>query len=120
MVQKRSQERKSGAQSRGEPSLKAARRADADPTLHEEPQIERADVHQHPFEDIGVPPQMHPAHPARLVEMRNGALESFATLAQQPLPPGPSRAPLLGGGLAPATQRSCIFVHPTTRRTQRA
>ena len=72
-----------GGNDRAEPPLQPARRADADQLPHEEPQIETARVDQQSLQDVGVPSKMHTAHPAGLVEMREGPLQALPTQPQQ-------------------------------------
>ena len=92
--------------SRRRAALEAPRCAHARQLPHQEPEIEAADVHEQTFQDIGMPAQMHAAHPAGLVEMGVGPFQELAALSQQPVP---ARAPnattirihrLLGRGLA--------------------
>ena len=49
---------------------------------HEQPQIEAADVHEQPFQDVGMPAQMHAAHAAGVIEMGVGPFQPFAPLPQ--------------------------------------
>ena len=50
---------------------------------HEEPKIEAARVDQQSLQNVGGPAEVHAAHPARLVEMREGPLQVFAAEPQQ-------------------------------------
>src|SRR5215204_5894800 len=71
-----------------QPSLQAARRADADERPHQESEIEATDVHEQTLQDVRVPPQMRASHRTGFVEMRVWALQSLAsaTLQRQPAP----------------------------------
>lgn len=69
-------------------ALEAPRRADARQAANEQAEIEAADVHQEALPDVGVSPQMYPAHAPGLVEMGVGSFEPLAALAQQPPPAG--------------------------------
>jgi hypothetical protein len=42
-------------------------------------------MHEQPFENIAVPAQMSPAHPARLVEVSIGWIQQLAPSPHQPL-----------------------------------
>ena len=63
--------------------LQPARRAAADQVAHDEPKIEAARMNQQALEDIGVTAQMRAAHPAGVVEMREGAFDPLAALTHQ-------------------------------------
>ena len=76
------QEADQRVQKRGRAALEATRRTDARQLPHEQPQIEAADVHEQPFQDVGMPAQMHAAHAAGLIEMSVGPLQQFAPLPQ--------------------------------------
>ena len=78
-----------GGERRRRVALEAPRRAHARQLAQEQPEVEAADVNEQPLENVGVSPQMHAAHPARLVEMRVGAFQSLTPLPQQPLPRTP-------------------------------
>ena len=70
-------------------ALETPRRPDARQLPHQQPEIEAADVHEQPLQDVVVSAQMHPPHPPGLVEMRVGALEPLPALPQQPVPRAP-------------------------------
>ena len=55
-------------------ALEAPRRAHPGQVPHEQPQVDAADLHEPPFQDVGMPAQMHAAHPAGL-----GATRGFTT-----------------------------------------
>jgi hypothetical protein len=61
----------------------SARRADADQLTQEEPEIEAARVDQQPLADVRVATQVHTAHPAGLVEMREGSFQALTAKPQQ-------------------------------------
>ena len=81
--QERSNQRQKHGHDRAEPPLQPAWRADADQLPHEEPEIETTRVDQQSFQNVGVPAQVHAAHPAGLVEMREGPLQALPTQPQQ-------------------------------------
>ena len=60
-------------------ALEATRRADARQLPHEQPEIEAADLHEHALQDVGMPAQMHAAHPSGLIEMRVGTFQPLGT-----------------------------------------
>ena len=62
---------------------------DARQLPHEQPKIERADVHEQALQDVGMPAQMRPAHAPRFEQMGEGALDPFAAVPEQALPAGP-------------------------------
>src|SRR6516164_4555935 len=66
-----------------EPPLQPARRADADQLTQEEPEIEAARVDQQPLADVRVAAQVHTAHPAGLVEMREASFQALTAKPQQ-------------------------------------
>ena len=74
----------------------SARRTDARQLPHEQPQIEAADVHEQPFQDVGMSAQMHAAHAAGVIEMGVGPFQQFAPLPQQPFPARASDPPPIG------------------------
>ena len=84
-------------------ALEAPRRAHARQVPHEQPEIDAADLDEHPFQDVGMPAQMHAAHPAGLVEMRVGPFQQLAPLPQQPFP-------------ACASDPSAVGIHGVPRR----
>ena len=61
-----------------ESPLQAPRCADANQVPHEEPEIEPAHVDQQSLQYVRVAAEVHAAHAARLVEMRDGPLQPFA------------------------------------------
>jgi len=67
-------------------------RADADEGAHQESRIEAPDVHEQTLQDVRVPQRIGTAHPASLVEMRIGALQS---LVAAPLQRPPARAAIV-------------------------
>ena len=69
-----------------EPPLQPARRADADQLTQEEPEIEAARVDQQPLADVRVAAQVHTAHPAGLVEMREGSFQALTAKRQRTRP----------------------------------
>ena len=84
------QEADQRVQKRRRAALEATRRTDARQLPHEQPQIEAADVHEQPFQDVGMPAQMHAAHAAGVIEMGVGPCPSSAV------------------GRGPAPRRSCV------------
>jgi hypothetical protein len=58
----------------GQTALQAAWRSNTRQRAHPQAQIGGRHVHEQPFENIAVPAQMSPAHPARLVEVSIGSL----------------------------------------------
>ena len=70
-------------------ALEAPRRADADQPTHQQAQVEATRGHEHPFQNVGMSPQMPPAHRARFIERRKGPFQAFAPVAQEALAPGP-------------------------------
>ena len=72
-----------GGECRHRSALEAPRRAHARQLAQGQPEVEAADVNEQTLENVGVSPQMHAAHPARLVEMRVGAFEPLAALSQR-------------------------------------
>src|SRR5687767_12239647 len=62
-----------------QPSLQAARRADAGEGPHQEAEIEATDVHEQTLQDVGVPPQMCASHPTGFIEMRIRPLQPLAS-----------------------------------------
>ena len=55
-----------------------ARRACAHQLSHRQRQVERANVHEQPLEDVAAAPQVHPPHAARLVTVREAAFHPLA------------------------------------------
>ena len=78
------QEADQRVQKGGRAALEAPRRTDARQLPHEQPQIEAADVYEQPFQDVGMPAQMHAAHAAGLIEMSVGPFQQFAPLPHPP------------------------------------
>ena len=76
-------QRQQGGQDRVEPPLQPTRRADADQLPHQQSEIETADVNQQSLQNVRVPAEVHAAHPARFVEMREGPLQALAAKPQQ-------------------------------------
>ena len=82
---------------------------------------------QEALPDVDVPPQMHPAQAAGLVEMGVGSLEAFPALAHQPQPAGSPDPPPIGvhggagGALAssasPGARLRHVAAQPQVRRT---
>jgi hypothetical protein len=66
-----------------EPPRQPARRADADQLTQEEPEIEAARVDQQSLADVRVAAQVHTAHPAGLVEVREGSFQALTAKPQQ-------------------------------------
>ena len=58
----------------GQTALQAARRPNARQRAHPQAEVAGRHVHEQPFENIAVPTQMSPAHPARLIEVSIGPL----------------------------------------------
>ena len=81
----RANQRDESAESRDEPALEAARGPDANQLPHEEPEIEGAGVDQQSLQNVGVPAEVHAAHPAGLIEMGKRAFQSLAAEPQQTL-----------------------------------
>ena len=78
---------------RADPVLEAPGRPAARQLSHEEAEVETARVHQKALEDVGVAPQVQPAHAPGFIEMGVGALQALAPLPQQALAPGAPNAP---------------------------
>ena len=76
------------------------RGADADQSPHEQTQVEATGVHEHALQDVGVTPQMDAAQRARLVQMRPGAFQPLAPVAQQASATLPADAPAIPNGVA--------------------
>ena len=74
---------------RRQTSLQAPWRADADERPHQEGEVEAADVHEEPFQDVRVAAQMDAPHATGFVEMR---VRSFQPLAAAPLQRPPTHA----------------------------
>src|SRR5438445_3426069 len=72
------------AQRNREP-LQASRYSASVQAPQEQPQIHSGNVDQQPFENIVVFSQMGSSHAAGFVTVREGPLDQFATLPQQPL-----------------------------------
>src|SRR6266478_8594539 len=53
---------------------------------HQEPEIERACVDDQPLEDVRMPPQVDPAQPAGVIDVRKRPLDVLAATPHQPLP----------------------------------
>jgi hypothetical protein len=81
--QERPNQRQKDGHERAEPPLQPAWRADADQLPHEEPKIETTRVDQQSLQNVGVRAKVHAAHPAGLVEMREGPLQALPTQPQQ-------------------------------------
>ena len=85
---RRSQKRKGRLEARQKPQKlpkhsrsavsQLARRACAQQLPQDQAQIERAHMHQLPFQNVFPSPQMAAPHPARLVAVRETALDEFA------------------------------------------
>src|SRR5438128_9471296 len=91
--------------------LQAPRGANSEAPPHQEPQVESADMSEQSFEDVHVPAQVRPAHPASLVGMRKGALQDLASLFPEPLTARPTDAATVRVGCA----LGGIFVLPVAR-----
>lgn len=74
---------------RRQTSLQAPWRADADERPHQEGEVEAADVHEEPFQDVRVAAQMDAPHATGFVEMR---VRSFQPLATAPVQRPPTYA----------------------------
>ena len=85
----RPNQREKGAEDRDDAALQAARRADADQLPHEEAEIEAAGVDQQPLQNVRVPAEVHAAHPAGLVEMREGSSKRSPRSRSSRWPRGP-------------------------------
>ena len=59
------------------------RRADAEDLTHDEPKIEATGMNQQPLQDVRVTAQMGATHPARVIDMREGAFDRLATSTHQ-------------------------------------
>ena len=59
-------------------------------------QIAGRHVLEQPFENVAVPAQMGPAHPARVIEVGIGSLQQFAASSHQLLPALALNAPPIG------------------------
>ena len=64
-------------------TLQPARRADADQVTWDEPEIEAICMNQEALQDVRAPAQMRATHAVRVVEMREGAFDSFAAPVHQ-------------------------------------
>jgi len=73
--------------------LQAAGLADAEQVPHHEPEIEAAGMHQEPFENVVVLPQMRVSHAAGIVDMRKRSFHQFRPRPQQGLAALPAFAP---------------------------
>ena len=73
-----------GRRKAGQATLEGARRADAEEPPHPEAEIERAGMHEQPFQHVFVAADVRAAKPAGLVEMRARSLEQFAAPAEEP------------------------------------
>jgi len=60
---------------------------------HEQSKIEAAGVDHQPLQDVRVPAEVHPPHPAGFVEMGKGSFQAFAAEPQQPLAARTANAP---------------------------
>ena len=80
--------------------LQAPWRADADERPHQEAQVESADVHDEPFQDVRVAAQMGAPHPPGFVEMR---VRAFQTLTAAPLQRPAARAAATASSASAAT-----------------
>ena len=58
------------------PALQTPGRANADLLAQEQPEVETRDVRQQAFENVRMPPQVHPPHSPRLIQMRKRSLHS--------------------------------------------
>src|SRR5207244_2023312 len=67
-------------QHRRQPPLQTARRPESDQLTHDEPKIEAAGMNQQPLEDVLMTTQMRAAHAARVVDVRERALDPLTAL----------------------------------------
>jgi hypothetical protein len=68
----------------------------ADPLAHQHAQVEPGHVHQETLENILVPPQVGPAHAARLKSVAEGTLQMLTPLPVEVLATVPAYSPANG------------------------
>ena len=78
------------------PPLQAPRRAHAEARPHQQAQVEPADVHQEPLEDVLMPAQVRPPHRPGLKRVREGPFEQLPTRPEQCLATAPTDATAVG------------------------
>ena len=105
------QEADQRAKTRRRAALEASRPAHSRQVPHEQPQVDAADLHEQPFQDVGMPAQMDAAHPAGLVEMRVGPFQPFAPLPQQPFPARAADPPTVGTRRVPRGRLALPCTH---------
>jgi hypothetical protein len=75
--------------------LETAWRANPEGRPDQQPKIEAARMDQQPLEDIVVTAQMRAAHPARLIEMREGAFDILPASTHQAASPSATNPPTI-------------------------
>ena len=85
-----------GVEQRSGAALKASRRPDARQLAHEQAQVQSANAHQEPLEDVGMAAQMDSAQPPGFVEIGVRPFEAFAPAAHQTQAAGASDPPAVG------------------------
>src|SRR4051795_252531 len=73
-------------------ALEPSRRAHADQLTHDEAEIEASGMNQQALQDVRVPTQMRPPHPARVIDMREGPFDALAPLPHQAASAGATHA----------------------------
>ncbi len=76
-------DREAERQDRRGTALQAARRIDANQVPHQEPRIAGASVHQHAFENVAMPAQVHAPHPPSplfRIDVRSSARDDVARI----------------------------------------
>ena len=77
------------------PPLEHPRLAHSRHLPHQNREVEAGGVYQKALRDVVVPPKMHPAHPARLVAVRERPLHQLRPAARQSRSPRPPDAPTI-------------------------
>ena len=109
------------------PPLEHPRLAHSRHLPHQNREVEAGGVNQKTLRDVVVPPKMHPAHPARLVAVRERPLHQLRPEARQSHPPRPPDAPtipihrslrLSGPPPAPPATLRLRYITPNPRSRQ--
>ena len=69
------------------PALKAPGRAHADHLTQQQPEVAAGDMHEQPFQDVGMSSKMDPSHPACLAHVGKRPLQQFSSTPQQATAP---------------------------------
>jgi len=80
------QQSKTNSQYGVQAALQTAWRSNARQHAHPQAQIAGRHMHEQPFENVAVPAQVGPPHPARVIEVSIGSLQQFAPSPHQLLP----------------------------------